>query len=191
MSILHAGQLRLSLVFLLSFMALAASCGRYDPALVVQKPPLLDPRTWFAGSKIGYRTVMDRNGNIRETAVITRNCRSETELSGICDDTIVYNYNSRSVRREMEWKEIFVNDQITEVHIKYLDGSGQYAGRLMGPLLQMKGATLIPFETEKRADVETRLYALPGPGNPAMETQEFSNLGIRIGTVQTFWLTSP
>ena len=169
---------------LFALFVLTAACGGYRPDLA--RGPHIHPSGWLAGRMQGRRLVFDRNGNIKETAVIQRECTLSNSTEGHCiDQESAYLPELRSGHSELRWS-IRYTDGHTMI-LKMDDGRGHLVGSNLGALLMLRGARQIPYST-RTAHADVRFERLPGPGDPVLATETYSSWGIDLGVVQTFWV---
>ena len=196
------------LLFLLS---LCGACGGYDWENARKRGPRIEPEEYFVGKKKGQLVVMDRNGNLRESADVYRECTVGSSLAGSCQDRIFarrmtrrdsgavgpdacpedpeFHCLDREEQNTMEWTVQYEND--TEASLTFADDRGSLSGRLAGSLLYVKGDRRIPGEGDESAHAKLCMFLLPGEGRPRLRTEDYSFLGIHLGRVEIFWLDEP
>lgn len=175
-------------------------CGGIDPGLSKSQQPIWRPSEYFSGAKIGYRTVYDRNGNVREVARIERTCESSpADQRGVCTDRIDYGYATPDVSDTTRWSIHYITDQ--QSRVEYADGFGALEGETLGAMLVLSGERRLPgsapmvlnsngspVDYGDQAAVEIRMHLRPGPGRPMLQTELYTFLGFEIGRSDTLWL---
>ncbi len=188
------------LVFLLIF----SSCGGYDsrspllqclfygpdPAHPCSNPPLM-PESWLSGKRLGYRSILDRSGNLVESAVVHRICLPPASRSSIndrwkCSDEIDYSFHPGHETIQTEWM-LQYGDQ-NELSVSLESENEKIKGKAFFSLMILKGRKRIPGQSHKSASVEIRIMSLSGASRPVLDVEEFTMLGLSIGSVKTFWL---
>ncbi|MCR9143127.1 MAG: hypothetical protein NXI24_12810 [bacterium] len=186
-----------------------AGCGGLDPQTSLSQQPPWRPAAYFSGLKIGYRTVFDRNGNVREVARIERKCEARpADQAGVCEDQIDYSYGTADTADITRWSIHYITDLKSEV--AYQDGFGRLSGETVGAMMilrgerQVPGTAPVPLDSAsagngdgnaktaaaraETATAEVRLHLRPGPGRPMLQTELYTYLGFDIGRSDTLWL---
>ena len=177
------------------------ACGGIDPGLSKNQQPIWRPSEYFSGAKIGYRTVYDRNGNVREVARIERTCESTpAEQRGVCTDRIDYGYATPDVSDTTRWSIHYITDQ--QSRVEYADGFGVLEGETLGAMMVLSGKRRLPGSAPvvldssglpaadygDQATVEIRMHLRPGAGRPMLQSELYLFLGFEIGRSDTLWL---
>lgn len=165
-------------------------CSDVAPGNALNQQPVWRLEAYFTGKKIGYRTILDRDGNVREVARIERVCTlADAVQQGSCEDQIHYEYRNTQLTDKMTWSIHYATD--TKSTIQYADGFGELTGGTYGSLIVLSGNRRLPatpVESQDRATVEVRMHLRPGPERPVLQTEGYTYFGIEIGTAQTLWL---
>ncbi|MEQ9364696.1 MAG: hypothetical protein RIF32_10650, partial [Leptospirales bacterium] len=188
-----------------AFLILAAigvagsACGGLDPQTSLQQLPGWRPSEYFTGPKIGYQTVFDRNGNVREVARIERTCVSTpADQAGVCEDQIDYGYTTPDTAHTTRWSIHYITD--LKSRVAYQDGFGALVGETIGAMMVLTGERRLPGsppipaegapenDETKAASVEIRMHLRPGTARPMLQTELYTFWGIDIGRSETLWL---
>lgn len=168
------------------------SCSGMDPGFRESGkfPGLsMEETGYFHGSWSGTEMVLDRNGNLRDSARVQRVCESTLQHAGRCRDEIKYSHGTHS-SREFEWKRTFQNDYESILTIDYHSGYS-IQGTLSSNRSQwfVEGELPLPSENEKEegSNVLIRLARLPGKPTIIMETRIYRFLMIKLGEEHIVW----
>lgn len=164
-----------------------AGCGGVDTHHALTLRPPFDPTLWLRGQLKGTMLILDRNGNLRESADIIRNCDDLHGQQGTCTESIHYYYNNRNLSRELHWTAHYTDHEFATFTFK--DDAGSVKGNLYGSLLHLSGDRQIPA-TESDSDtgtVDVRIYRLPGDADRVFEVIEYTMWGVHMGRVEIYW----
>ena len=174
---------------LLVVSAVLFACGEFTEKMIVQRGPGALPEHFLKGKFTGIRLILDRAGNLRETARVLRTCESRDNLKGECRDAIQYFYATDPKKRNktnvLSWSAEYREGKRTRFQIR--DSFGSLSGEAIGPVVVLSGQKTIPHAPGKRAKTSARFYMLPGHGSPISEIEIYKSWGMRVGEIRTLW----
>ena len=183
---LHAGLCGVAAV-------LYANCGGFDTERLARLGPAFDPLLWFAADQRGLMHVFDRNGNLRASAEILRDCENPEGQQGRCTDSFRhFSYapdgavRETAVQVEVHWRYELTPGEIGVLSIE--DDAGTMTGEVHGCAAALRGERSVPLDPESRmATAEILIQNLPGPPGHVLQTEVFTYFGVRLGSVETHW----
>ena len=171
----------------------SVDCGGFDTDRLARLGPAFDPLLWFAGDQRGLMHVLDRNGNLRASAEIVRDCENPDGQQGRCTDSYRhFSYAPDGAVREgtlqvhVDWLYELTPGEVGVLSIE--DGTGKMTGEVRGCAAALSGERSLPLDPEsRRATAEVLIQNLPGPPGHVLQTEVFTRLGVRLGSVETHW----
>jgi len=179
-----AMNFRRSGVSVLFFPLLLAACGGYIPD---RSGSLLTVADWLHDGT-GNRVVFDRNGNVKNTASVNRQCNQESEFRFRCIDMAVYNTGRREKRTL--YYQVHYNHPESTISVTIQGDRAALSGELNHSSGLFNGRFPVPLDETRTASVEFRINSLTGNQKPLLERIEYRMLGVPIGREETFWFSA-
>lgn len=170
-----------------------SSCKSRNPDDALTGPPHIYPSGWMDGELTGYRLYFDRNGNLKESAVVQRVCTVRDPGAGHCEDTIKYHHNifAANNKQSLNWTLNFISNHRALWEIR-LDFPGDAVVKKEIPVhhqdVTLEGHMPVPGDAKKLLPVSVRFIALPGTRGLIQEEEVYQNLGMVVGSVRTIWM---
>lgn len=120
-------------------------------------------------------------------STIERSCTVVSSIEGRCQDTVQAHLpEKKPVQRELRWRIRYTDGN--HLILRMEDDAGLLVGTAPGPTFLLAGTRKLPDGQGPNAHADVRYESLPGPGNPVLATEEYSVLGISIGSSKTLWV---
>jgi len=159
------------------------SCSRTNPN---QSDNIEDtrPEPYFSvKTRTGFRTITDRNGNIKDTAYVKRDCTKTQDGKGNCNETITY-LSGKQEERTIEWN---IRYEDTRKILLTLDmGTFHMEGYQNSRMIFLKGKWFIPM-SEVPLSSEWKIFRWRGSKPVSEEIQDYYWMNFYSGTVRTLW----
>ncbi len=179
-----------NLLFIALFVVSSFWMGACDSDVVtgslLSGDPYLTPEYAFTGLRVGYRSLEDRNGNIRELARVERRCEKGDGLTGLCEDTIYYRSRQEPLKSSFQWRVHYLDS--SRFQLQWNSKDAGFAGTMVGNPYRylLNGHATIPLSSQS-GRVKKELHILSGPGEPMLELDDYSYWTIPMGSVRTLW----
>lgn len=186
----HPKRMVLRVLFLFVVPLTSFFCSpAVDPDNTIKRNVHLSPDRFFSGDWEGHRLILDRNGNVQDTAYVVRQCfPGPEEQRGNCTDSIQYEIGKKKEQKGFSWNQVFVDFKHYTITVKH-DSGKSVSGENVLPafMIQMNGQKEVPGSGDKSLSVQVFIQPISGPGVVAMQSEFYTLFGLRQGEVRTFW----
>jgi hypothetical protein len=177
---------RHKIAFSLLLAAMLLGCGGLD-LQQASKSSFFDPEKWFPGKKSGYGVAYDRNGNVVQNFFIQRDCQAPLATSGTCSDLINYS-NLPATRATMKYSLEYMDNLDVTIAMEH-SADEITRGQVYGSNLILKGKKRI-MGAPALSTVAVHFHRVMGPGEPAVQKENYTYAGLAAGSVEIFWQKS-
>lgn len=165
------------------FSVTVISCSRTNPKLS-ENIEDTKPEPYFSvKTRNGYRTITDRNGNIKDTAYVQRICMKTEGGKGSCKETITY-HSGKQEERNFNWNIHY--EDTRKILLTIDSGDLHMEGYHNSRMILLKGKWSIP-QSDVALSSEWKIFRWSGTRRISEEIQDYYWMGFYSGTARTLW----
>ncbi|MCB1172074.1 MAG: hypothetical protein KDK39_00840 [Leptospiraceae bacterium] len=168
-------------------LTLACACDQNDITLDQKHGPIFMPLNWFHNSDLTGRILLrDRNGNLRESGSIARQCQTaQAGRQGVCQDRIHFNYAQRDLEDQFAWNVAHPRDKPDRLQLT--DRRGQCDLTIVGRAATGECSRILPLDEHRKVACRWKLLQLDGAPATMLEQERCSSFGFFIGEQIIVW----